>query len=64
MLNRRIALKWIGAAAALGVAGPRIRMLEPGLLAQAPIEWNARLAALPRAADDEIVVVAVGDMMI
>ena len=39
-------------------------MLEPGLLAQAPIEWNARLAALPRAADDEVVVAAVGDMMI
>lgn len=65
-LNRRSALKWMGTAAVAGAAAPRGTWLEQILSAQGagPIDWAARLAALPQPAADEIVIAAVGDMMI
>jgi poly-gamma-glutamate synthesis protein (capsule biosynthesis protein) len=63
-LDRRRAIKWIGAAAAFGAAGPGIDGLGRILHAQAGVDWSARLAALPKPAADEIVIAAVGDMMI
>lgn len=63
-MNRRRALKWIGTATIAGAAGPRFGALGPTLLAQVPTDWAARVAALPQPAADEIVIAAVGDMMI
>jgi poly-gamma-glutamate capsule biosynthesis protein CapA/YwtB (metallophosphatase superfamily) len=63
-MNRRDALKWIGTAAAVGAAGPRLGVLERLLHAQGGIDWAARVAALPQPAADEVVIAAVGDMMI
>ena len=63
-MKRRTAIKWIGTAAALGAAGPRIGGLGRILQAQAATDWSARVAALARPAADEIVIAAVGDMMI
>jgi poly-gamma-glutamate capsule biosynthesis protein CapA/YwtB (metallophosphatase superfamily) len=63
-LDRRRALKWIGTAAALGAAGPRVDALGRILQVPAGPDWAARLAALPMPAADEIVIAAVGDMMI
>jgi poly-gamma-glutamate capsule biosynthesis protein CapA/YwtB (metallophosphatase superfamily) len=63
-VDRRRAIKWIGTAAALGAAAPRIGALGQILRAQGAIDWTARLAALPRPAADEVVIAAVGDMMI
>jgi poly-gamma-glutamate synthesis protein (capsule biosynthesis protein) len=63
-VDRRRALKWIGTAAALGAAAPRIGALGQLLHAQTAIDWSARLAALPGPAADEIIIAAVGDMMI
>jgi poly-gamma-glutamate capsule biosynthesis protein CapA/YwtB (metallophosphatase superfamily) len=63
-LKRRTALKWIGTAAALGVARLPIGALGRILHAQTATAWTARLAALPKPAADEIVIAAVGDMMI
>lgn len=59
----------MGTAAALGAAAPRLGLspfgaLEPSLQAQAAINWAARVRALPAPAADEIVIAAVGDLMI
>lgn len=54
----------MGTAAALGAVGSRIGSLEQILQAQGPIDWSARLAALPRPAADEVAIAAVGDLMI
>jgi poly-gamma-glutamate synthesis protein (capsule biosynthesis protein) len=54
----------MGTAAALGAPGLRFDGLHPGLFAQTQIDWDARLAALAKPASDEIVVAAVGDLMI
>jgi len=54
----------MGTAAALGVPATRFDVSQPALLAQTQINWDARLAALAKPADDEIVVAAVGDLMI
>ena len=63
-MDRRRALKWIGTAAAIGAAEPEIGVLGRILHAQTATDWSARLAALPKPAADEIVIAAVGDMMI
>jgi poly-gamma-glutamate synthesis protein (capsule biosynthesis protein) len=63
-MNRRSALRWIGTAAAIGAAGPRFGSLERMLQAQAATDWRARVTALSGPADDELVIAAVGDMMI
>jgi len=63
-MNRRRALKWIGSAAIAGAAGRNLGALAPIARAQTATDWAARVAALPRPARDEIVITAVGDMMI
>ena len=60
-MDRRSAFKWIGAAVAAGAAPPWVGWL---LYAQAPIDWRARVAALRKPAADEVVITAVGDMII
>jgi len=63
-MDRRRALKWIGTAAAVGAAAPPFGALGRILHAQAATDWAARIAALPSPAADEVVIAAVGDMMI
>ncbi|MGE0445055.1 MAG: CapA family protein [Vicinamibacterales bacterium] len=65
-VDRRSALKWMGTAAIAGAAAPRDSWLEQILSAQGPgtVDWAARVAALPQPAAGEIVIAAVGDMMI
>src|SRR5262245_41257806 len=63
-MNRRRALEWIGTSAALGVVGSRLGPLGRMLHAQSATDWSARLASLPKPAADELVIAAVGDMMI
>ncbi len=54
----------MGTAAAIGALRPQINSLAEILYAQAAIDWNARLRALPQPAADEIAIAAVGDLMI
>ena len=61
-IDRRRALTWMGTAAVAG-AGFRVPGLEQMLRAQGT-DWAARLAALPQPGADDIVIAAVGDMMI
>ncbi|MBI4265284.1 MAG: CapA family protein [Acidobacteria bacterium] len=61
-MNRRQLLKGIGAAGA--AAAFRGDGWIPALQAQAPVDWAARIGALPRPGTEEIVVSAVGDMII
>ena len=64
-MNRRQALTYIGAAGAVGALKTYSSEWLPRLQAQGgPIDWTARIAALPRPAAGEIVVAAVGDMII
>lgn len=63
-MNRRRAIKWIGTAAAAGVAGHSVSALEQILRAQASIDWAARVAGLPQPSADELVIAAVGDLMV
>jgi poly-gamma-glutamate capsule biosynthesis protein CapA/YwtB (metallophosphatase superfamily) len=63
-VNRRHALRWLGAAAIAGAAAPTLDPFSRRLYAQAGIDWAARIAALPQPAADEIVIAAVGDLMI
>ncbi len=63
-MDRRTALGWMGTAAALGLAGSRSGALGRLLHAQATPDWAARVAALPQPAAGELVIAAVGDMMI
>jgi len=64
-VNRRQLLTGIGAAAAVGAVRPYSGAWFESLHAQgAPPDWPARIAALPRPAAGEIVVTAVGDMII
>jgi poly-gamma-glutamate synthesis protein (capsule biosynthesis protein) len=64
-MNRRQALQYIGAAGAIGAfrtsSGEWLATLKAQI---APPDWTARIAALPRPAAGEIVVTAVGDMII
>jgi len=53
----------MGTATALGLARRPIGFAT-ALQAQAGIDWAARVAALPPAAADEVVIAAVGDMMV
>ena len=62
-MDRRTALTWIGSAAALGAIAPRVGFIN-ALQAQAGGDWASRIAALPQPAADEIVIAAVGDLMI
>jgi poly-gamma-glutamate synthesis protein (capsule biosynthesis protein) len=63
-MDRRRAIKWIGTAGVIGAVGPTFGALGRMLHAQAAIDWAARVAALPQPAADEIVITAVGDVMI
>ncbi|OFV92072.1 MAG: hypothetical protein A3G76_08500 [Acidobacteria bacterium RIFCSPLOWO2_12_FULL_65_11] len=64
-MNRRQLLTGIGTAAAVGVVRSYSGAWFEALHAQvAPPDWPARIAALPRPAAGEIVVTAVGDMII
>lgn len=59
----------MGTAAAVGAVAPGLGVspfgaLEPAVQAQAAIDWAARVRALPAPAADEIVIAAVGDLMI
>jgi len=64
-MNRRQALQYIGAAGALGAFRLYSDDWAATLRAQiAPPDWPARIAALPKPAAGEIVVTAVGDMII
>ncbi len=63
-MNRRDTLKWMSGAVAAGALGPASNFWMPALQAQAPVDWAARISALPRPAAGEIVVNAVGDMII
>lgn len=68
-MDRRNALKWMGTAAALGMAAPKMGLLgalqaQAGPQGAGAIDWAARVAALPKPAADEIVIAAVGDLMI
>src|SRR5262245_1927305 len=64
-MNRRQALQYIGAAGALGIVRASSPEWIAALKAQiAPSNWAARIAALPQPAAGEIVVTAVGDMII
>jgi hypothetical protein len=64
VVNRRTALRWLGTAAAIGAARYELSGFEPALVAQAGIDCWARVAELPAPAADEVVIAAVGDMMI
>jgi poly-gamma-glutamate synthesis protein (capsule biosynthesis protein) len=76
-MNRRDALTWMSSAAAAGALSPTANalnptsnVLTPDLVAQAPsdpsdlLDWAARIAALSGPAPGEIVINAVGDMII
>ena len=64
-MNRRQALQYIGAAGAVGALRSSSSEWFATLRAQvAAADWAARIAALPRPAAGEIVVAAVGDMII
>lgn len=63
-MDRRRVLKWIGTAAVAGAAGRRFGAFGTKAHAQSSADWAARVAALPQPAADEIVIAAVGDMMI
>ena len=64
-MDRRNALKWLGTAAASGAVGVSMEKWAARLQAQAaPVDWAARIAALPRPAAGEIAITAVGDMII
>ena len=63
-MDRRSALKWIGTSAVAVAAGPKLGAFGTIAYAQNAADWAARVAALPQPAADEIVIAAVGDMMI
>jgi poly-gamma-glutamate capsule biosynthesis protein CapA/YwtB (metallophosphatase superfamily) len=63
-MNRRQLLVGMGAAAAVAAVKTTPLTWVTGLQAQAAIDWPARIAALARPAANEIVVTAVGDMII
>ena len=63
-MNRRQLLKYMGAAGAVGVLRPSEGWFAALRAQIAPPDWPARIAALPRPAAGEIVVTAVGDMII
>jgi len=64
-LQRRDALKWIGATTAVGALGPSMGgSWTVALDAQAPaIDWAARVSSLPGPSEGEIVISAVGDLI-
>ena len=64
-MDRRHALKSIGMAAAAGALPPALSRLSVALSAQAPaIDWTARVSSLPKPGDGDVVVTAVGDLML
>ena len=63
-MDRRRAIKWLGTAAVAGAGAPSFGALGRILHAQGGINWTARVAALPQPAADEVVITAVGDLMI
>jgi poly-gamma-glutamate synthesis protein (capsule biosynthesis protein) len=64
VIDRRSAIKWLGTVGVVGAAEASFGALGRLVHAQTGVDWAARVAALPQPGADELVITAVGDVMI